>query len=830
MSKTIPALVAVFALAVSASAAEFHVAPNGSDTNPGTQAQPFATLEKVRDAAKSGDRIVLKGGTYQLGETLVLGPQNSGVTWMAASGETPVLSGGVVVTGWTPDKNGIWKAPVSLGNFRQLWVNGQRAQRARGAVPQGMKFWGKYGRTDLVPHARYWDSMRPERRGKFDAEVKLDPLPTGPTAEVILDAKYCPGTLVNFGKAGFTAPDATLADWRNPGDMEFGFFNSWTHSIAKVESITKDAATGVIIEMSQPGFFLCCNKGGVQDQSRLPSYMENAFELLDEPGEWYFDRPARMLYYKPRPGEEMSKAQVIAPRLEQLLLVKGTLDNPVRDMTFNGLTFAHATWLRPSTGMGHPDTQANFIQAHYNGYYRAEFDYAWVSLNGEQVKSPANVVVDTAHRVTFEKCSFTALGGAGLDVQGGAQDNLISRCRFDDIAGNGIQIGDVTRDDHHPSDPRRIVKGNQVLDCLISRTGQDYTDSVGVFYGYTVGTVIAHNEIRDIPYTGITGGWGWGMVDAGGGGYGSAIKFKTPAAGKDNRIEYNHVYQVNQVRDDGGGIYLLGRQPGTVIRGNHIHDSRHGRGVYLDEGTADVEVYNNLIYRVHGPVHCNNASQNRIATCKIHDNLTTPPAGVKLVPGMKGSALKAGSLVDEPVQPFPSVFTVAAHVRLNKYPEGADARRWIVCRGGNELTAGNLSLFVDGRNVAAYLNTGGAFHTATGSDNSLHLNQWTPVAASYDGDTLRVFCNGKEVAAKKIGKPYQPANAPLTFGARGDRFTMFDCGDIDEASLFDRVLTPAEMRDFPAAGAVRHWPFDTVPAANSPADEISRNAGPRSEK
>lgn len=788
--------------------------------------KPGDSLENARDRAKAGDRVILHGGTYRLAETLVLGPEHSGVTWMAVPGEKSVLSGGVTVIGWTEDKSGIWKAPVNLDNFRQLWVNGERARRARGKVPEGMKFWGKYGRPDLVPHGRYWDSMRPERRGKFDAEVKLDPMPTGPADEVILDPKYCPGTLVNFGKAGFTAPDETLANWRNPGDMEFGFYNSWTHAIAKVENITKNAGGGVIIEMSQPGFFLCCNKGGVQNQSRVPSYLENAFELLDEPGEWYFDRPAKMLYYMPRPGEDMTKVEVIAPKLEQVLLVRGTLDKPVHEVSFIGLTFAHATWLQPGTGMGHPDTQANFIQAHYNGYYRPEFDFAWVSLNGEQVKSPANVVVDTAHGVKFEKCTFSALGGAGLDVQGGAQNNLVSGCRFDDISGSGIQIGDITREDHHPSDPRRIVKGNQVLDCTISRTGQDYTDSVGVFYGYTEGTVIAHNEIRDIPYTGITGGWGWGMVDAGGGGYVSAIKFKKPTTCKDNRIEYNHVHKVNQVRDDGGGVYLLGRQPGTVIRGNHIHDSAHGHGVYLDEGTADVEVYGNLIYRVHNPVHCNNRNQNRIATCKSYDNITREPSNVRLVPGMKGKALKGGSALDEPVQPFPALFTVSAYIRLDKYPEGADARRWIVCRGGSERDAGNLSLFVDGRNISAYLNTGGAFHTAVGSDNSLPLNRWTPAAASYDGDTLRVYCDGKEVAAKKIGKPYQPANAPLTIGARGDRFSVFDCGDIDEVRLYSRALNPSELGQLPAKELVRYWEFDDAPTKDA-CSEIAGNAGPR---
>ena len=622
-----PTIFVLLLLAISATATDITLSPGDS-------------LTKARDAARSGDRILLKGGTYRLNETLVLAARNSGVTWAAAPGEKPVISGGIPVTGWTADVNGRFKATVNVDNFRQLWVNGQRAKRARGAIPAGLKFWGKYGRKDLVPHDRYWDSMRSERRGKFDAEVKPDPLPDNANGNL----KYAPGTLVNFGKAGYTSTNAKLAGWKNPGDMEFGFFDSWTHSIAKVERITASDG-GTINEMSQPGFFLCCNKGGVQEQSRVPAYMENALELLDEPGEWYFDRPAKTLYYLPRPGEDMAKAEVIAPKLETLVLVQGA-----HDVNFQGLTFSHATWLRPSTGMGHPDTQANFIQAHYNGYFRPEFDFAWVSLNGEQVKSPANIVVDASRGIQFNGCIFTALGGAGLDLQNGAQSNIVSNCRFSDISANGIQVGDITRDDHHPRTPDRIVKDNQIINNVITLTGQDYTDSVGVFYGYTEGTVIAHNEIFDIPYSGVTGGWGWGMADDGGGVYASAVIYKEPAASRNNRIEHNHIHHVNLLRDDGGCIYTLGRQTGTVIRGNHLHHSARGYGVYLDEGSSNIEVCNNVIYQNgHGAIRYNNGNQHRNLTCPTHDNYQNAP--VLTTDGANGRALKAGSGIDTPCEP-----------------------------------------------------------------------------------------------------------------------------------------------------------------------------------
>ena len=189
-------------------------------------------------------------------------------------------------------------------------------------------------------------------------------------------------------------------------------------------------------------------------------------------------------------------------------------------------------------------------------------------------ESPANVVCHTAKAIRFERCTFTKLGAAAIDVECGSQDNAIVGCRFFDISGSAMQIGDVLRDDHHPDDMRKIVKNNSVVNCYIHDCCLDYRDGVGVFAGYTEGTVIAHNEITAMPYSGTSMGWGWGEEDAGGGAeYYMPYKYATPTPAKDNRIEYNHIHGVMSLMDDGGGIYMLGNQPGTIIRGNHIHDN-----------------------------------------------------------------------------------------------------------------------------------------------------------------------------------------------------------------------------------------------------------------
>lgn len=555
----------------------FHVATNGSDGNPGTAAQPFRTIAKARDAAREARlamtaprqpiTVMLHGGTHRLTQPLVLEARDHGSVFRAFAREQPVISGGRPVTGWQPDSGKRWKATIELHDFRQLYVNGRRATRARGDCPDGAV---RYGGDEVI-----------------DAD------------------------------AGFLFPDGALAAWKNPEGIELGFFNSWAHMICPVETLARDAQGRTIVKMRQPAFFLASRKEGVQ--AKTPAYIENALELLDAPGEWYYDRPTQTLYYHPQEGEDLAAADVIAPQLEILIRIEGTLDEPARDVVFEGITFADATWLQPGRS-GHIDVQANFTTDATSLFSR---DGWVVKQHNEYTKSPANIVLRAAQRCRFERCTFTRLGGAGLDIEHGSQSNIVNNCQFFDLSGSAIQVGDVRAADHHPDDPRLVVRGNRVTNCRIHHIGAEFEDSVGVFAGYTDATVIAHNEIHDLPYSAISVGWGWGEEDAGGGAY-AVVPFRyaspTPAGG--NRIERNHVYHVMQRRDDGGAIYTLGNQPGTVIGANHIHDCGPGGpgGIYLDEGSGFIEITGNSVYRVATPMNYNNRAQDRLTTCFEHDN------------------------------------------------------------------------------------------------------------------------------------------------------------------------------------------------------------------
>lgn len=510
-----------------ATQATYYVSPSGSDSNPGTLDAPFRTIEKARDVVRTinsnmtGDIYVyLRGGTYALTSTLAFTQIDSGmngynVIYKNYLNEAPVISGGTTITGWTlydAGKN-IYRASVpSTLETRQLYVNGIRATRARSTG----------GLTGAVRNA-----------------------------------------------TGYTTTDTNMQNWGNKGDIEFVYDVIWTQQRIGVSTIS-----GTTITMDQPAFDMATkHTNGVK--ADLPTYMENAYELLDLEGEWYLDRTAHYIFYKPRTGENMSTAASVAAALETLVSGTGTLASPIHNIQFYGIAFSYATWLRPNGTEGFAEMQAN-VCVNPNDIPAED--------TGNWVTTPSNIAFNAAKSIRFERSKFTHLGAGGISFINGSQDNLIIGNEFTDISGSAITLG--TSGDDHPA-ANAIIKNNDITNNYIHNIGAEYKGAVGILVFYTDDTNIAHNLITDLPYAAISVGWGWGGKDF----------VNNPTPSQNNKIQYNNVNDIMKYLYDGGGIYTLGAQPGTVISGNVVYDQRNEFGaIYLDEGSRYINVNNNIVY------------------------------------------------------------------------------------------------------------------------------------------------------------------------------------------------------------------------------------------
>jgi GH141 insertion domain/Periplasmic copper-binding protein (NosD) len=530
-------------------AADFFVSPRGKDTwsgkpaAPGQDDGPFATVARARGAVRAliralkeprRVRVVLRGGTYFLDSPLEFGPEDSGsedgpVVYAAAAGERVILSGGRrlerghwgEVNGhraWVVDipgvKEGRWR-------FRQLFVSGARRPRTR-----------------LPKQGEYRIESLPGYTGDFLRS---------PTQQFV----YAPGDIV--------------PTWRNLRDVEIVGITRWLDNRLPIESVNAQTRT---VAFDRPSLFalLAGDRPG-------PYWVENVFEALETPGQWYLDRPRGVLYYLPRSGEVMSSAEIIAPRLAQVVRVVGRADAPVHDLRFEGLVFAHTEWQPPA-------------------------DYASSLQAGIEV--PGAVLFDYAERCAVTGGGIEQIGNYGVEVGVGCTDIEIARNRIADIGAGGIRIGHffswetdgsgrltdrgARRKAAMPDGPhsRRIT----VADNEIAHGGRFTPEAVGVFVGDNADNQVIHNHIHHLYYSGISVG---------------SVQDFGPSQATGNVIEYNHVHHIGQgVLSDLAGIYTCST-PGSRIAYNVVHDvvrrDYGGWGIYPDEGSHDLSIRKNLVYR-----------------------------------------------------------------------------------------------------------------------------------------------------------------------------------------------------------------------------------------
>lgn len=530
---------------------DLFVSPTGDDHNQGTSGKPFRTLARaqavVRDllAHPHGDIVVnVGGGTYRLDAPLHFTTadspgDNHTVTYQAVAGETPVISGARRVTGWQlsdPAKH-IYRAYVGDVQTRQLYVNDVRAVRARS-----------------------------------------EDNPSGWTQT----------------SSGFTAPDAGMSSWPDAKGVEIVSRTQWKQYRCQVAAVS-----GTAVQMQQP----CWGNshlGGAWINFGAVSWLENAYELLNSPREW-FKSSDGYLYYIPGPGENLETVDVELPTLDSLMVGDGTADAPVHGLSFRGLTFAYATWLQPSTDVGYAPVQAGL---HVVG---SPAEAGW---NGDKIPGAVNFNHD--RYVTFDRDVFTHLGADGLNLDTGTQHASVTATRFSDLSGGGIELGGTQVIDHHPRNPGDVTSDNLLTDDVVTTTGLDYPGTPGIFLGYVAHTVVAHNELSELPYTGISMGWGWGSTDAGGNptygpGNGGQTIYSTATTNHDNEIRANSIHDVMTELSDGGAVYTMGASPGSIIDGNYVNGDHNVHGVvtyaealYPDEGSANESWTHNVVTDIAG--------------------------------------------------------------------------------------------------------------------------------------------------------------------------------------------------------------------------------------
>jgi hypothetical protein len=540
---------------------DYWVAMDGSDSAAGDAAAPFLTLAHARDVIRTHkDRgtcainVNIEQGVYRLTEPLTLNAGDSGadgavITYQAVPGEAVVISGAEQVSGWTlhDGARNIWKAQVATDTMpRQLYVNGRRVTRAR---------------TPDYPNYYFPTETGYEYFYLIGDDPQIPP------------------------------------NWNNPTVIEAVTSTQWKMMRCPVAEI-RDAADVVMVTP-------CWTNANVFPSPwnfHLLSWWENAYEFLDEPGEWYLDPISKTLYYIPQEGEDVASAEVELPVLEKLVDAVGSIDAPVSFIGFKGLSFMYATWYAPNSSDGYALDQSGF---HLVG---TDHEPNTIGHDPNAVGIPGNVSFLYAQNVTFEDDAFAHMGAIALAFGTGSQNNEIVNNTFFDTSAAAIQLGGIAAEDHHPETESQLTKDNRIANNLIEYAGQEFYDAPGIYIGFTTRTTVEHNEINHVPWSGIAIGWGWGLLDPGGfAGLPNATPYEwgvydTPSAAQGNQILNNKIEYFLEKLWDGGAIYTTGFQgtselDGQLIAGNVAMYKRPGAGgntFYTDGGSRFVTLLENV--------------------------------------------------------------------------------------------------------------------------------------------------------------------------------------------------------------------------------------------
>ncbi len=552
-----------------------YVAPAGSDTASGSEAAPFASVNRARDEirilktaeANRNFTVLIRDGVYRLAEPLVFTPQDSTaagqtITYKAYGEERPVFSSGVPVTGWRLCTND--PAHLSTNAAGRLWV---------ADIPQGA------GRVTTM----------------FDGQGRL-PRAVGPKVKPSL---FHTNALVANRKTLYF-PAGSLRVYENLQDTELWIIPTfqWCHNLLPLQSVDTQKSVAVT---AIAGTYPLAMRGPVTGYD--PSWFRicNVPDVLDEPGEWFCDTAAGKVWLWPRDGQ--APQGVVIPVLDELLLLAGdaVTQQPVRGLVFDGLTFKHARrelWSDEDAGLQHD----------------------WERWN----KANCLVRFKWTENCVFKNGLLTESGSGGIRMDLQAQSNRIENCEVSYLGATGIAlIGDKIGEAF-------MNRRNTVHNNHVHHIGLENLHCAGIFMWQSGENEITHNRVHHTPYNGFSIGgvepnqfssqWrlstarelnriiNYGklpfqeMVRQTDTNITSAMLFSYLYC-RDNLFEHNDVYRNMEILGDGNPFYIRMAAPGNTICRNYFHDiyGGHSAGAMrFDAQQSGTSFEENVIYRCSG--------------------------------------------------------------------------------------------------------------------------------------------------------------------------------------------------------------------------------------
>lgn len=575
-------LALVFSLPLPAAVKNFYVSPTGNDNNDGlSTSAPVKSLvaaqTKVRAFIQnntSDDVFVnLRGGEYEVFQTLVFDNRDSGglgrrVTWQPytdATGTTeiPVLTGGKAVSSWLdgggglyrlngPGTNGAVSGRTSATKFRNFWFNGERRSWA----------------ATTVNPATTSTSWHYNTAGKRD---------------------------------GINVPASLLngATTTNHGAIELSWRINWMHHRLPVKQITTSGGTSTIYLETTPlnrALALLDSYPTYWPSPDKPFVIENVWGAM-APGRWYHSISSGFFFYRLKDGETTTGAVGVYPQLAgSFIKIQGSAPaNRVANLTFRGLTFRYSDLHYANTN-GVLNKQAGHWFDPNNPWFDvpANDTQKEANYNAPGYQPEGAIQAENATGLVVKDNTFEHLGTAGVVFRIAVDSSEVVGNRFTDLSESAISLGNWTLE--QPSAVDNQVRNITVTGNDIADVGIEYNGAPGICAYFVQDTVISHNTLENLPYTGISLGWGWDR---------NVASDRRPAR---NTISNNHVTTYMTTLFDGGGIYVLGRQPdasnGSVITGNYLVDMQstslqEGGAIYPDQGSRYWSINNNVVEDVN---------------------------------------------------------------------------------------------------------------------------------------------------------------------------------------------------------------------------------------